>query len=50
MRFTALAMSATQITVKSGDRSGESTTNPAKGIRKNSSVTPSSDRRLPENT
>src|SRR5438874_292232 len=50
MRFTALAMRATQITVRSGDRSGERTTNPAKGIRKNSSVTPRSDSRLPEKT
>ena len=50
MRFTALTMSATQITVRSGDRSAESTTNPAKGMRKNSSVTPRSDSRLPENT
>src|SRR5579872_1811418 len=50
MRLTALAISATQITVRSGERSGESTTNPAKGIRKNSSVTPRSDSRLPEKT
>ena len=50
MRFTALTMSATQITVRSGDRSGESTTNPAKGMRKNSRVIPSSDSRLPEKT
>jgi hypothetical protein len=50
MRFTALTMSATQITVSSGDRSGESTTNPANGTRKNSSVIPRIDRRLPEKT
>src|SRR5581483_6462493 len=50
IRLTALAISATQITVSSGDRSGERTTKPAKGILKNSSVTPSSDRRLPEKT
>src|SRR5919106_1107633 len=50
MRFTALAMSATQITVRSGDRSGESTTKPANGIRKNSRVIPRIDSRLPEKT
>jgi hypothetical protein len=39
-----------EITVTSGDRSGDSTMKPAKGIRKNSIVTPRIDSRLPEKT
>ena len=52
MRLIALASSTTPMTVTSGARSGDSTTNSefANGTRKNSMVTPSSDSTLPLST